>query len=95
MGRPRPRQAADDDWSLYSFLQDLRVAADEVLNEEPVLQQSEQEHMLLHDAGSVEPSFVGHGAAEDTQSVDELLGAEVVESRFGTRRRHELGRIEG
>ena len=67
----------------------------EILDEQPILQQAEDEDVLLHDAGAVEAALLAHGVAQQPQSLDEVAGAEVLESGLRARGRHELGRFEG
>ena len=91
----RPRQPADDDRGDDPLLEDLGVPAQEVLNQQAVLQQAEDEDVLLHDARSVEPALVAHGGTEQPEALDEVLGAEVLQAGLGPRRRHEVRRLEG
>ena len=58
---------------------------DEVLNEQAVLQQAKDEDVLLHDAGAVEAALLVHGQAEHAESLDEVVGAEVLESGLRAR----------
>ena len=86
----RAGQPADDDRRDDPLVEDLGVPSDEVLNEEPVLQQSEDEDMLLHDAGTVEAAFLAHGTAEHLETLDEVAGAEVVKPGLRACGRHEV-----
>ena len=89
------RQPADDDRRDDLLVQDLGMPPDEVLNQQPVLQQPEDEDVLLHDAGAVEATLLAHGVAQHLESPDEIVGAEVLESGFGAGGGHELRRGEG
>ena len=68
---------------------------DEVLNEQPVLQQPDDEDVLLHDSRAVEAAFPAHGFAQNPQSLDEVVGAEILQTGLGACSRHELRGVEG
>ena len=70
------------------------MAADEVLDEKPVPQQPRDEGVLLQDPGAVEATLLAHGTAQDPESLDEVVGAEVVQSGLRAGGRHEVGGLE-
>ena len=39
--------------------------------------------VLLHDAGAVEAALLAHGVAQHLESLDEVVGAEVVQAGLG------------
>ena len=75
VGGPRPGQPADDDRGHDPLLEDLGVAPHEVLEEEPVLQQSRDEDVLLQHARPVEAALLPHGPAQDLEALHEVVGA--------------------
>ena len=67
----------------------------QVLNEQPVLQQSRDEGVLLEHARPVEAALLLHRPAQDAEALDEVVGPVVVEPRLRRRCRHERGGLEG
>ena len=70
------------------------MTCDEVLNEQPVLEQLHEQCVLLEDAGAVEAALLGHGPADDLESLHEVARPEVVESGLGGRLGHQRVRLE-
>ena len=70
------------------------MTAQQVLDEQAVLQEAQDQRVLLEDAGGVEAALVAHGPAQHVEAVHEVGGPEVVQPglRFGLR--HEAGRVE-
>jgi len=65
------------------------MSPDEVLQEEPIAQQSCHQGGLGQDAGLVEPGLVGQGGAQDVQTADEVGRPEVVEAGLVDGRGHQ------
>ena len=70
------------------------MTCDEVLNEQPVLEQLHEQRVLLEDARAVEAALLGHGPADDLESLHEVARPEVVESGLGGRLGHQRVRLE-
>ncbi len=62
-------------------IEDLGVAAQQVLDEQSVLQKAQDERVLLEDAGRIEAALLAHGPAQDVQPMLEVGGTEVVQGR--------------
>ena len=94
MGRPRPRQAADDDRPLDRDPGDLRMAPHDILDAQAVLEQGDDEGVLAGEAGGAQPPFGAQRRAQHVEALAEPGITEVVETGLGDRRAHHCLWIE-
>ena len=95
MRRARAGEPADDDRCHNLLVEDLGMSSNEVLDEQPVLQQAEDEDVLLHDAGAIEAALAAHGVAEHGRVVRRSRRhPKSIQAGFGAGDCHELRRIE-